>query len=192
MAGDHFYTLDPAGELAPQSGYEREGIAGFVFSSAQPNTTPLFRWYHPASGDLAYYRAKQLAGTGPLNSTETEALLGAYRRPIWHGVDTNPNNGASAIVGGNSLWINFINLFPQGDDEIAQSLIHEMMHCAGYTHPDRQASDMPGDGGAYYNSPPLRAELCIAGRQSDSLTHHVQTNGAVMSCTVNHRVAMSS
>ena len=305
MAGDHFYTLDPAGELAPQVGYEREGIAGFVFSAAQPSTKPLFRWFSPVTGDhfyttdpngelapaagyqsegvacfvfgsqvnnsvalhrwfhpvtgdhfyttdpngelapaagyqsegvacwvhpiqnggsqplfrwfqsgmfsnfsfdagitaqqrlrtlerhsLAYFRAKQLAGAGPLNASETKDLIDAYHRPIWHGVDTNPNNNASAIVGGSSIWINFGNLFPQGDNEIAQSLIHEMMHCAGYTHPNRQTSDVPGDGGAYYNSPPLRAELCIAGSQSDTFTQQVQADGAIMSCSVRRRSAV--
>jgi Repeat of unknown function (DUF5648) len=28
--GDHFYTTDPSGELAPQSGYSYVGITGYV------------------------------------------------------------------------------------------------------------------------------------------------------------------
>jgi len=94
-----------------------------------------------------------------------------------HGIDTDPKDNASAAVGGTTLDVNFGNLFPLGDDEIAQSLIHEMMHAAGYTHPKRRdfdpASpgapiDVPGDGGPYYGTPPLRAEFCIAGSQSDT------------------------
>jgi hypothetical protein len=88
------------------------------------------------------------------------------------------NANASAFVGQNQVFVNFANLFPDGDDEIAQSLVHEMTHCAGFTHPDRcdrdefddgvcSPVDVPGDGGDYYDSPPLRAEICIAGNQSD-------------------------
>lgn len=35
---------------------------------------------------------------------------------------------------------------------------------------DRLAADadVPHDGGRYYGTPPLRAELCIAGQQSDT------------------------
>jgi hypothetical protein len=48
------------------------------------------------------------------------------------------------------------------------------MHCAGYTHPTRidppaPNADAPYDNGKYYGTPPLRAELCIAGQQSDLL-----------------------
>jgi hypothetical protein len=77
--------------------------------------------------------------------------------------------------------VNFGVLFPQGDEEISQTLIHEMMHCAGLTHPTRvdppagkscadpppRAFDCPNDEGKYYGTPPLRAEFCIAGDQSD-------------------------
>ena len=30
--GDHFYTTDPNGEIAPVTGYVYEGLAGFVFN----------------------------------------------------------------------------------------------------------------------------------------------------------------
>jgi hypothetical protein len=29
-SSDHFYTTDPNGELAPTSGYQYEGITGYV------------------------------------------------------------------------------------------------------------------------------------------------------------------
>ena len=37
MAGDHFYTTDPAGEYAPVSGYIHEGTACYVVLSKNPN-----------------------------------------------------------------------------------------------------------------------------------------------------------
>jgi hypothetical protein len=72
-------------------------------------------------------------------------------------------------------------VIPQGANEIAQTLVHVMMHCAGFTHPARRDPpagmscaapnpalfDCPFDNGQYYGTPPLRSELCIAGNQSD-------------------------
>jgi hypothetical protein len=115
------------------------------------------------------------ASCGNITRAERNQLLRAYRRSIRHGINTDPTANASAIVGGSEIWINFNNLFPQNDNEVAQTLIHEMMHCAGYSHPrriDRPAPnpDVPGDNGPYYGTPPLRAELCIAGAQSDAPT----------------------
>ncbi len=109
---------------------------------------------------------------GNISSVERSRLHEAYSRAIQHGVSTDPNANASAVVGGSQIWVNFANLFPQGDNEISQTLIHEMMHCAGYTHPNRidppaPNADAPGDNGKYYGTPPLRSELCIAGVQSD-------------------------
>jgi hypothetical protein len=56
--------------------------------------------------------------------------------------------------------------------------MHEMMHCAGFTHPDHcdqdeydvgtcSPVDVPGDGGDYYDPPPPCAEICVAGNLSD-------------------------
>jgi hypothetical protein len=33
--GDHFYTTDPTGELAPRDGYVSEGITGYIWTIAQ-------------------------------------------------------------------------------------------------------------------------------------------------------------
>ncbi len=102
-----------------------------------------------------------------LTNLEKSLLRGAYRKAVHHTGTTEAGINARAEVGGDDVWVNFGVLFPQGDIEIAQTLIHEMMHIAGYTHPDRRAGiDHPYDGGPYYNSAPLRAELCIAGYQS--------------------------
>jgi hypothetical protein len=116
-----------------------------------------------------------------LSASELAALQGAYMRVIRHSSTTQAGINAKATLNGSQIWVNFGVLFPQGSNEIAQTLVHEMMHCAGYTHPDRRdpptgmscASpnptlfDCPLDNGVYYGTPPLRAELCIAGTQSD-------------------------
>ncbi|WP_225888072.1 hypothetical protein [Myxococcus xanthus] len=102
-----------------------------------------------------------------LTNLEKSALRNAYRKAIRHSGTNEAGINARAELGGDDVWINFGVLFPQGDTEIAQTLIHEMMHIAGYSHPDRRNGiDTPYDGGPYYNSAPLRAELCIAGFQS--------------------------
>lgn len=113
---------------------------------------------------FAYF---QLFGCNNLSEAEKQALIRAYRKAIRHGIELRPNVNASAFVNGDVLDVNFNVLFPQGPMEIAQTIIHEMMHCAGFSHPNRQPRDRPFDGGTYYNSPPLRSEICIAGQQSD-------------------------
>src|ERR1044071_6666824 len=192
-SGDHFYTTDPNGELAPQSGYVGEGVTGSIHPKQQPNTVALFRWYQSGfmrnftfdstiaaaqrmrlleRHSFAYFQA---GSCGSLSQQEINNVRSIYRQAIDYGVSTNPNVNGSSTVGGRRILINFTNLFPLGDDEIAQTLLHEMMHCAGYTHPARvdppaPNPDRPGDNGPYYGTPPLRAELCIAGQQSDAGT----------------------
>jgi hypothetical protein len=102
-----------------------------------------------------------------LNAAQKQALKGAYSRSIRHSATTKPGVNAYTYLNGSQIWVNFGVLFPQGDREISQTLIHEMMHCAGYTHPQRTANDRPYDNGPYYSTPPLQAEICIAGQQSD-------------------------
>ena len=109
----------------------------------------------------------QITACGSLANDQKSALTEAYGRVIRHGIETRPGVNASAFLNGSQVFVNFDVLFPQGDNEIAQTLIHEMMHCAGFSHPVRTLSDTPGDGGTYYSSPPLQSELCIAGLQSD-------------------------
>lgn len=110
----------------------------------------------------------QLMECNSLPRSQKLTLLSTYRRPIRHRTTNRPVFG-SAVIGGNEVSLNITRLFPHGDAEIAQTIIHEMMHCAGFRHPERQATDTPGDGGAYYSSPPLQAEICIAGVQSFAL-----------------------
>lgn len=117
-----------------------------------------------------------------LSAAERQSLQTAYGRAIHHTILNDPNANASATVGGSTLNVNFSELFPQGNEEISQTLIHEMMHCAGFTHPvrrdpppgrscsapDPDLFDCPNDNGRYYGTAPLRAEFCIAGDQSDA------------------------
>ncbi|HEV2753699.1 MAG TPA: hypothetical protein VGV36_07675, partial [Solirubrobacteraceae bacterium] len=118
---------------------------------------------------------------GNLSGAEKDSLSETYGRQIHHTTLNKAGVNASAQVGGSQLNVNFGVLFPQGDEEISQTLIHEMMHCAGFTHPDRRdpppgsdcgtpdpaVFDCPNDNGQYYGTAPLRAEFCIAGDQSD-------------------------
>ncbi len=120
-------------------------------------------------------------GCNRLSGPEKDKLLEAYRRAIHHTTLNKAGVNATAAVGGSSINVNFGVLFPQGDEEISQTLIHEMMHCAEFSHPvrrgppagrscsnpDPSAFDCPNDNGQYYGTPPLRAEFCIAGDQSD-------------------------
>lgn len=54
MPGDHFYTTDPSGELAPEAGYEFEGAACFVLGTHSYGSQPLFRWFNPSFHDHFY------------------------------------------------------------------------------------------------------------------------------------------
>lgn len=71
-----------------------------------------------------------------------------------------------------------------------------MMHCAGEGHPVRRdpppgescavpkpTFDCPFDNGPYYSCPPLQAELCIAGSQSDVM--RVQEKTIQRNCILN-------
>ncbi|MDQ3924359.1 MAG: hypothetical protein M3309_10625 [Actinomycetota bacterium] len=130
--------------------------------------------------DRHRFALSRISGCNNLSAEEKESLNEAYRRAIHHTTLNEAGVNASAQVGGSQLNVNFGVLFPQGDEEISQTLIHEMMHCAGFTHPDRRdpppgsscaapnpaVFDCPNDNGQYFGTPPLRAEFCIAGDQS--------------------------
>jgi hypothetical protein len=124
------------------------------------------------------FAVSRISGCGNLTNRQKDDLRNAYRQSIKHGSSTRPGVNASVPTGGpdarRRINVNFGVLFSQGDDEIAQTLIHEMMHCAEHDHPDRQPTDGPFDGGPYYGSPPLQAEICIAGGQSLALAGRQQ------------------
>lgn len=99
----------------------------------------------------------------------------SFRKAISHGLNAPANANASAYLNGNSIDINRTNFFGLVQREQAQTLLHEMTHCAGFSHPNRRdcppatppGCDQPGDNGPYYGTVPLQSELCIAGIQSD-------------------------
>ena len=202
--GNHLYTTNSAEvNSAINAGYVREGVACFVYNSSQTGTIPIFRWFESGfmrnfafSDDISFedrlrilerhsFAYFQITNCTSLSNEEKSNLRKAYKSIIIHGIETRPNVNASANIGlkklpptpllyGN-IWVNIAVLFPQGDNEIAQTLIHEMMHVAGYNHPNRCDTvnlpecpqvDTPLDGGEYYGTSPLQSELCIAGNQS--------------------------
>ena len=136
--------------------------------------------------DLHRWGFTQIGQCGNLNAEERTALFKTYRKAISHGFELDDGANASATVGGSNIDVNFTNFATIGNTEAAQSLVHELMHCAGYSHPDRRdpspgqprdcaIHDCAGDNGPYFGTAPLRAEMCIAGKQSDET-----------SCTVGH------
>ncbi|MFE6061995.1 hypothetical protein [Streptomyces sp. NPDC056431] len=147
--------------------------------------------------DRHRFALTRMAACGNLSADERTKLHQAYDRAIHHTTNTTAGVNASATVGGSRLNVNFGVLFPQGDEEISQTLIHEMMHCAGFTHPTRRdppsgsscaapnpaVFDCPGDNGVYYGTPPLRAEFCIAGDQSD-VRSRLRSKAAAESCVI--------
>ena len=147
--------------------------------------------------DRHSFALKSILACGNLTAPEKASLNQAYDRAIHHTTLNKANVNASAAVGGSQLNVNFGVLFPQGDEEISQTLIHEMMHCAGLSHPTRRDApagsscampnpavfDCPNDGGVYYGTAPLRAEFCIAGDQSD-VRRRLVSKALAESCTI--------
>jgi hypothetical protein len=119
---------------------------------------------------------ERLVQCGNLTKQEKDDIRRAFRRAITNGISTNPRDNASAFVGGSHIDVNPGNFFGNSAQEQAQTLLHEMAHCAGHSHPDRRDCppnsapncDIPFDNGPYYSTVPLRAEICIAGSQSDT------------------------
>ncbi|MGW3990419.1 hypothetical protein [Streptomyces sp. NPDC004830] len=147
--------------------------------------------------DRHRFALSRVSGCNNLSSEERRRLRQTYNRPIYHTTLNKPNTNGNARVGGSQLNVNFGVLFPQGDEEISQTLIHEMMHCAGFTHPTRRdpprgsscaapnpvVFDCPNDNGVYYGTPPLRAEFCIAGDQNDVISR-LESKAGEESCVI--------
>ena len=72
---DHFYTQDPLGEAAHGGGYRFEGLRFALFSSATPNTTPLFRWFSPNTSDH-FYTTDPGGEAAPASGYQREGVLG--------------------------------------------------------------------------------------------------------------------
>ena len=115
---------------------------------------------------FAYGRVRECQSITESNKSE---LFAKYERPLRHGITTRPKAIASAPRNGENININLTNFFRVNwpDRERSQTLIHEMMHLIGEDHPDKDDPDT--DLNDYFATPPLQAELCIAGQQSDTL-----------------------
>jgi hypothetical protein len=85
-AGDHFYTLDASGELAPLS-YAEEGPRFRMYPAAAPGTTPFLRFWSGAASDHLYTASaeegERATGTfgytseGDIGNIGTSALPGS-------------------------------------------------------------------------------------------------------------------
>lgn len=134
-----------------QAAVNWDPVPNFTFDSdIAPHDVALLKFVH------AYVLAR-IAPCGFVSDAQKARLVEAYRRPIRNGTEHNPANFGSQQ--GDAIFVNFERL--RGDwREMAQTVIHEMMHVAGYVHPPKGT---PG----YYDTPPLKAEMCIRGQQSD-------------------------
>ncbi len=108
---------------------------------------------------IAYFK---IASCNSLQSDEKSRLFHTYTLPIRHYKLIGGTDFGLADAASKEIYVNLDALNNEAWNELPQTLIHEMMHCAGFTHPSK--SDLE----KYYDSPPLQAELCIAGLQSDS------------------------
>ncbi|MCX6674186.1 MAG: hypothetical protein NTY37_10465 [Methanothrix sp.] len=95
--GDHFYTTDPTGELAPSSGYVSEGITGYVGTSQMVGTTALYRWYNSGNGDH-FYTTDPTGELAPSSGYVSEGITGY----LWTSGGNNYQKGA-LLVGPISL-----------------------------------------------------------------------------------------
>lgn len=120
-----------------------------------------------------------------LDADERLKLFATYARPISHLKIYGTEDFGVATKGGDSIALNMDVLLGLPNNELPQTLIHEMMHCAGYEHEEKKDGDKPGDKSDYYTSPPLRAEKCIAGIQSDVIESSKKSRSpqSVKSCT---------
>ncbi len=122
-AGDHFYTLDASGELAPLS-YAEEGPIFRMYPAAAPGTTPFLRFWSGAASDH-FYTASADEGV------EAEALGYASEGDIG-------NIGTSALPGSVALhryWNGTIGDHFYTTDSVAPDPAYHSEGIAGYVLP---------------------------------------------------------
>lgn len=187
--GPYLYTVGDS-LRPPETGYQREAILGFVLSQQAipppgtivlplPVLTPTADFKYDSSLTaqqqlqledmhlLAYNRAGLCSPN--INVQQIAQVQARYLDRIYHGTTSEPKVNAEAR--GSNIWVNPGIFFSLSNNEQAQTLLHEMMHCCGYTHPPRRDApdphpDTPFDGGPYYSTVPLMAEISIAGNQN--------------------------
>jgi len=149
-----------------QSKFSFDPAAGFTGGEIR---TVMERWA------FAYDR---MVECGRLGATVIAKVKSSFAKSIPHDLSAAADANASAPVNGSEIHLNRANFFSLIAREQAQTLLHEMTHLAGFSHPDRRdcppgspptcVADVPFDNGPYYSTVPLQAELCIAGVQSDA------------------------
>jgi len=82
--GDHFYTTDPEGEIAPTSayGYEPEGVVFAVWLTPDDGRVPLYRWFSGSRVDH-FYTTAATGELAPSGDYSAEGILGyVYPEPV--------------------------------------------------------------------------------------------------------------
>jgi hypothetical protein len=127
-------TRDGTVGLAPNTDFPFTGttwqvigiLSNFTFADdiSDQNRAKLIDRHKNAVGEAG----DCVSGLPHLTAEEKLKLFQTYQRPIHHITNNEPGINARTTVGGSEIQINFGMLFPQGDAEISQTLIHEMMH----------------------------------------------------------------
>jgi serine/threonine protein kinase len=130
-AGDHFYTTDPSGELAPSTGYAYEFAPFHLFPEGTEGATPLYRWYSPGQAEHFYT-------TDP--SGELAPSLGYKPQGVLGFVATAPLPGTVAL---HRWWHptradHFYTTDPSG--ELAPHLGYRYEGVSGYVIPAARSS----------------------------------------------------
>ncbi|KGO51224.1 hypothetical protein PEX2_032580 [Penicillium expansum] len=150
VEGFYRYTASEVGLLSPAPECKREAILGYIpiqdrDTLPTPGTiaidpdiifqpTGLFT-FDPAFTDEQRYQilqahsiAYERAGVcHSISGQEAGEVRGLYWVQIHHGIDTNPNNNASTTVGSRFIDVSITNLLSLSKNEIAQTLLHEML-----------------------------------------------------------------
>ncbi|MCK4788677.1 MAG: S8 family serine peptidase [Desulfobacteraceae bacterium] len=121
--GDHFYTIDATGELAPNSGYVHEGAPFRLFPMNTQNTTPFFRWWNSSIGDH-FYTTDPNGELAPQSGYQPEGTIG--------NIATAPLPGTVALYRwwNSSIGDHFYTTDPNG--ELAPQSGYQYEGIAGY------------------------------------------------------------
>ena len=82
---DHFYTTNynEYSVTAVKVGYQQEGVLGYIYSSSQAGTIPIYRMYSPTSTDHFYTtNYNEYSVTAVKVGYQQEGVLGYGAQPI--------------------------------------------------------------------------------------------------------------
>lgn len=134
MPEDHFYTTDYHGEIAPDIGYSLDRESGFVFTSQQPDTVPIHRFFNPETGDHLYHRNSD-GGNASDNGYKYEHI-GWYIH-----ADKRDKTTALRKWWSNDLKDHLYTMDP--DDEAADRLSYVNEGVIGYVYTSQQPGTVP-------------------------------------------------